>query len=88
MAKTILRLPLINELTMLIVCSQTKTTLDEVGEIAHICKNCGDTHCVPMLEIAQRGMFDHDSMTLVMYCGKCFNGTIYTYDIPFQTQGS
>lgn len=83
---TILRVPLINELTMLIACSKHESTIDEVGDIAHICPHCQAQNSTPFMEIIQHGMFDHDSVVLVMYCGRCFRGAIWTYDIPHRNE--
>ena len=80
--KTVLRMPLINELTMLVACTEHDSTIDEVGDLAHICPSCKAQHSTPMIEIIQQGMFDFDTCVLVMYCGRCFIGAIWRYDIP------
>jgi len=80
--KTIIQVPLINQLTMLVACTTHKSTIDEVGDLAHICPSCKAQHSTPFMEITQQGMFDHDACTLVMYCGRCFVGAIWHYDIP------
>lgn len=77
----IIKIPLATEVTWYVVSKTVDTTLDEVGDLAHICQFCKYDHSERLMEICQNGLFGVDKYQLYMYCANCLQCTIWCYEV-------
>lgn len=77
----IIALPLTGEMKWLVVAKVIDTTLDTVGDVAHVCQWCNTDRSQSLLEITQHGLFGVDLYQLFMYCGHCLKATVWVYEV-------